>query len=551
MKTFSSKKSRNLFLAAALVVGSLVFNVGNVAAQGPITPDNPSYQDSVEVFVGTIVAGGRIPVQLENLGFNAPASVPFTTSSYNLTFGKEFTLSDVQITGTGNGHLSLTVNFVFPQLAPIGDVVDTLIISAVGAKSFVLPLRGTIVPFRASPAVFSFAEFVPPGGSSTPKPLTIIGPSGEHKYTFNFTEGTNAFDAEVVGHEAGTFTSLVFANVWFKPPVGVPVGTVFRDTLAITFEDTGWVQKIPVFGRSLHINAEPNPLDFGGVAINETKRLDITVEATYAAFAEIAITDGKHFSYTKGGNWDDQTGGTIHVTFSPDETKDYQAYLVFLRDNFESFTVLLTGEGKEVPSLSAFPPVLDFFEVPVGTTVYSTPITVTLTNPLNQLDYNSFSLGGHDSGSFSVVGVRPGASTSNTDVIEVTVSFTPQRDGEFTATLFVSADYVHSFDIALKGIGVEELASPAPALSPQQTTAISGQATTETPIVSAKDGNITVSGAPVGSSIQLYNLHGQSLKAQTVTSNVEILKTATLPRSVYVVVVNDKNQEILRQKVVV
>jgi hypothetical protein len=48
----------------------------------------------------------------------------------------------------------------------------------------------------------------------------------------------------------------------------------------------------------------------------------------------------------------------------------------------------------------------------------------------------------------------------------------------------------------------------------------------------------------------VYNLQGQSLKTQTVTSDTEILKTAAFPRSVYIVVVNKDKGEILRQKIV-
>jgi hypothetical protein len=549
MKTFSSKKSRNLFLAAALVVGSLVFNVGNAAAQGsPIKPVDPSYQDSVEVFVGTIALGARIPIQL-SVDFVAPTNVPFTTSSYTFTSGKAFKFRNADIVhGTTNDSLYLTIDFVFTDTTSTRVAVDTLIISAVGAKSFVLPLRGTISPFGATSDFFSFAEFVEPGSRSTPEPLTIIGPIGKTDYHFNFTEGTNAFEAKIVGHYFGIYASLVFANVWFEPPVGVPVGTFFQDTLVISYTEDGtiWVQKIPVSGRSLHIEAESDSLDFGSVATGNTKTWDLKVKLAETEIIETVTTD-VDFS----ASWD-PANSTIRVTFTPQYQKHYDARLVILGANYESFTVFLKGEGKPVPTFTAQPS-YDFGNIEVNRIAYSSEILITLNNPLNQLDYNSFYLDGEDKDAFDVVGVKPIISP-NPDFVSsifVTLSFNPERDGPFEATLFVKADYADTKPIKLFGESIILTpVPPIPDLSPQQTTAISGQEVAAAPIVSTKDGNITVSGAPVGSSIQVYNLHGQSLKAQTVTSNVEILKTASLPQSVYVVLVNDKNQEILRKKVV-
>jgi hypothetical protein len=60
-----------------------------------------------------------------------------------------------------------------------------------------------------------------------------------------------------------------------------------------------------------------------------------------------------------------------------------------------------------------------------------------------------------------------------------------------------------------------------------------------------RDGNIVVSNASIGSRISVYNLQGQALKTQTAASGTEILETASFPRGVYIVVVNE-----LRQKVV-
>jgi hypothetical protein len=69
------------------------------------------------------------------------------------------------------------------------------------------------------------------------------------------------------------------------------------------------------------------------------------------------------------------------------------------------------------------------------------------------------------------------------------------------------------------------------------------------PVVTVKEGDIVVSQAPQGSSIQVYNLQGVALKTQTVSSDIEVLKTGSFPQSVYIVLVNDQKQVILKKKV--
>jgi hypothetical protein len=550
MKTFSSKKSRNLFLAAALVVGSLVFNVGNVAAQGSlIKPIDPSFQNGVEKYVGSIVPGARDTIRLHDVGFSILPPLFFDLDSISLATGNAFFLSDVRIEGAFKERLFLTIGFVLPQGTIYGqDFRDTLTIRATGTAPFVLPLRGSVESFVASPSSLSFSEYVAPGDRSEVKPVVVIDlDANPDSLVYSFS--TNAFYATISGHESGIPSSITVLDVWFTPPVGDLVGTVFYDTLAITdrADTTGWVQKIPVSGRSLHTKIEPGFLDFGSEVVTYTKSLDVKVETREASIGGIVVTDAKHFFAERADGWNPTAGGTLHVTFTPDSALDYSAYLVILDDVREPYIVRLTGEGKARPVLSADPPSVNFADIEVGTTASAT-ITVTLAHPLNHLDYNSFSLDNPDDGIFSLVSVEPGSASPDAEVVLATVSFTPPAALSYSNALIVRADSALDLRIPLDGNGLDLV--PAPALSPQQTTAISGPEAATTPALSVKDGNIIVSGAPAGSSIQVYNLQGQSLKAQAVTSNVEILKTEALPQSVYVVLVNDKNQEILKQKVV-
>jgi hypothetical protein len=119
----------------------------------------------------------------------------------------------------------------------------------------------------------------------------------------------------------------------------------------------------------------------------------------------------------------------------------------------------------------------------------------------------------------------------------VTLTFSPQAKTEYLDTLIVRAAHAAEHRIPLSGTGIGGVAIPVT------------KAAAAT-FVSVRERNIVVSQAPVGSLIRVYNLHGKALKTQAVTSSVETLKTASLPKSVYIVVVNNDKQEILRKKVV-
>jgi hypothetical protein len=111
----------------------------------------------------------------------------------------------------------------------------------------------------------------------------------------------------------------------------------------------------------------------------------------------------------------------------------------------------------------------------------------------------------------------------------VTLSFTPPGAGEYLDTLIIRADYAEEYRIPLSGAGINDpVGIPGSKLSG--------------PDVSVRNGNISVSGAPANSLIRVYNLHGQALITQTVTSDVEILKTASFPRGIYIVLVKDSNK---------
>jgi hypothetical protein len=245
------------------------------------------------------------------------------------------------------------------------------------------------------------------------------------------------------------------------------------------------------------------------------------------------------------------TESVVNVTlsFTPNENREFESDLVVHTFYANDLRIPLFGTGENKPVLDADSTEVHFGEVEELNSQDSGPIRVTLAHYLNPLSTGNFSIKNPD-GIFIVKNVLPvlvpGADTS---AVLVTLTFAPISVGEFRDTLIVQADYADDLLIPLYGIGTESRAVQYLSVL-QQATAISGTEAVTVPTLSVKEGDIIVSRAPVGSSIQVYNLQGQALKTQTVASDTEILTTASFPQNVYIVVVNDQKQLILKQKVV-
>jgi hypothetical protein len=67
------------------------------------------------------------------------------------------------------------------------------------------------------------------------------------------------------------------------------------------------------------------------------------------------------------------------------------------------------------------------------------------------------------------------------------------------------------------------------------------------PSLQIENGEIVITGAAAGSLVKDYNMQGQLVKTQTAVSNTEILHTATFPRGVYIVTVNDLKKIVIKK----
>jgi hypothetical protein len=541
-------KRMNFFSIFFLVLGSLVLNLADAFAQtrSPIRPLPPfEQQDGVEVNVGVAVPGSRDTLWTQ-MNFSTPTS-RFEPDSISLTVDSAFFVR-VDSLSPIRDYLSLSVGFIPPKATPYGrDWLDTLKINvlASGYNPFVRPLRGTAVMLDVFPSSILFPEQVAPGDTSIQPQSLIVDALSHVVDSFDIKFNTNAFYAEAVNSEFGVPPSRLFVDVWFTPPNDGPGITAFYDTLTISNrnDSTFYVAKVPVYAHSKNFTADAYRLDFGQVKGGYTDTLDLNVAVSGISIDTILLTEITDFNYELGDNWNPSEGGLIHVLFKPESIQDLKADLIFVDNNSDFHTIRLQGEGIIRSVITADPEDHNFEDVSVGDTA-TFVFQVTLTDPDTPLTINSFSLL-HDT-VFSVA-IAETVSENPDSEINVAVSFFPKAAGvSYTDSLIVFARYAENHYILLLGDGSTLVPSP----SLRRATAISDTEAATAPALSVKDGDIIVSRAPAGSSIQVYNLQGQALKTQTVTSDAEILKTASFPGNVYVVLVNDKNQEILRQKVV-
>jgi hypothetical protein len=536
------KQFKQLF-ALVLILGSLLGNAVNSAAQLPdITAKDPyNYQNGVEKFIGGVIpASTDNVIKLSNVGFIAPAGVTFTDASYNLSGSSLFTLTDVSLNAT-NDTLLLTVNFTVPLNTSYGEYTSTLTISASGANSFVLPLKGASAPFTASTHTLFFNGYTLPGDISEPDTLKVktVGIFSTSGFTYTFAGGAGSeFSAQGAGSSPNYLVKLFFA-----PASAEALGYVEKtDTLLLSHQSYPWlVYKIPVVGYASHVATDLTRLDFNKVPVDSTKTLKVSVK-TDTEITSVGV-DPAYYSYAYGPGWDPSVGGDIYVTVTPDTLGYATGVLTIKGNNADSVTVFLYTLGVVAPTLTVTPDEIDFEEVPVGSEETAI-VSITLSDPVEHLDNSDFSIVDNPGGVFKIKSVQVNT-TVHSDNAQLTVAFTPNSEDIFDGKLLVCAAYTEGVDVTLTGSG-----AAAQALSPRQATAISGGAAAAVPSVSVKGGGITVSQAPAGSSIEVYNLQGQRLKTQAVTSGVETVKTAQLPKSVYIVVVNGSKQEILKQKVV-
>jgi hypothetical protein len=554
--------------------GSILDFTLNIFEPSVITTDHPEPLDFGNVQAeGTSISTDPIRVILSNRqGVNLKTAGTFRfarAEEYYTAFGDSVfkIASNIRVGRLGTAPAD-TADVKISFTPPFGgEYLDTLIIRSMYAEDYRIPLSGTgLGPLvTAGTKTLDFGDVLI-GETKTAEQITVTftDPVGlltdEGVISLAKAEEYLGTDStfKVVSIErspSATETADVVAVTLSFAPV---TPGEYLDTLVINATKAR-AFRIPLSGTGFKpaIAASLETLNFDNVLIGETKTAEvITVTLTdplglltdegvisLAKAAEYAGTDSifKVVSIERSASAT-EAADVVEVTlsFTPVAPGEYRDTLLVNATHADEYSIPLNGTGFK-PVIAASLETLNFDNVLIGETKTAEVITVTLTDPVGLLtDEGVISLAkaaeyaGTDS-IFKVVTIERSASATETaDVVAVTLSFTPVAPGEYRDTLLVNATGANEYSIPLNGTGIE-----ASAISKVAAAAIG---------LSVNAGTFVVSHAPVGSTVKVYDLYGQLLKTQPVTSDIEILETAAWPKSIYVVVVEEGQQEIFKLK---
>lgn len=278
---------------------------------------------------------------------------------------------------------------------------------------------------------------------------------------------------------------------------------------------------------SLHASAQQltssvSTLHFGTVPIGQTETqfisltnngtTSVNVTAMSITIAEFSVS-GLTLPASIGPG---QSLG-LNVTFSPSSLGWTGGKIDFASTaSNPNLVVQIAGTGVTSDCLTASPANISFGKVAVGSTAST---TVTLTNTrTSELTLTSFQPIGSafsvDGASLPVV-LKPGQST------QVTIAFTPQAAGKVGGSIFIPTP---GLNIPLSGVGITAAQLSVSPASLSFGNVIVGETGTQSVVLSATGGNVTLSS--ISSSSSQFSAAGVSLpltlgSGQSVALNVD------------------------------
>jgi hypothetical protein len=246
-------------------------------------------------------------------------------------------------------------------------------------------------------------------------------------------------------------------SIVFQPHAGLPYNT----DLLITDSDPASPQIVALTGTGLavaQITMSSYYISFGAQIFGVTsaaKNVTLTNIGTIPyVINSITFTgsQGSDFAETNNCGSSVPVGGTcvFNLTFTP-ETLEQCSGTMVISDNTISGETTLTLKGIGITSVKVTPLNLTFPGEPVGQS--APPKTVTLQNLGNALSIGGITLGGADPGDFTETNTC-GTSVPANSSCTITVTFTPQAEGNRSATMDISDDDPTSpQSVNLQGLG--------------------------------------------------------------------------------------------------
>ncbi|MDX1386814.1 MAG: choice-of-anchor D domain-containing protein, partial [bacterium] len=244
----------------------------------------------------------------------------------------------------------------------------------------------------------------------------------------------------------------------------------FNGTLSITDNASDSPQTAGLSGTGVSpgegaLSVNPPLLDFGQQELNTSSGpLTLTLTNTGSIqVTNINAMDVSDYSIVAGGTCpafpfplDPAASCTFNVVFTPTTTGEINAQLTISSDQVADLMVELEGvgfiPGSAVASLSANN--LDFGSVQVNVT--AGPQTITVTNTGQEpLTFTSIELGGDGAQVYSMIDGCSGTTVAIGASCVIEVTFTPNSDGTFNATITITSNASNSPQtVTITGMGI-------------------------------------------------------------------------------------------------
>ncbi len=375
---------------------------------------------------GNVTAGGTATQTFTVTATNLEGNITLTKS------GSNYSIDKTSISKNSDGTASATVTVTFSPAANVSQTYNgTVTLTSSNATSVTVSLTGKGVynapTIAANPTSLSFTGN---SGSTYTKTVTVTGSNLQGNITAAIQNDVNGFYS--VSPASFNAASQIVTVTW-APTAG---GTSTANLVLTTTGTGANTVTVPITGTAQGptITANPTSLTFSGYA-TQTYTQTVTVTGTnLSQNITASLTGANIYSIDKTSLT--KAGGTITVTYAPTDAGNTSATLTLSSTGASTVTVPITGTAQAAtPTLIVVPTSLTFspdVNTPESKTFAVTgrfineDVTITLNDP---------------SGVFTLEQATiPAASISETDAVNVTVTFQSADEGDYTGSVTVASN---------------------------------------------------------------------------------------------------------------
>ena len=406
--------------------------------------------------LGSAAVGSSATPQSITVSNTTSSSVTLSAAAVSGANSSDFTISSNNCGSTLAASASCTAGITFKPSASGSRAASWSITSSSSATPLTVTLTGTGTTaaglVAASPTSLVW-NTVAVGQTSGSKVVTLTN-NGTSSISINSIGFAGADPSDFISNQKTCGSTLAASSsctvtVLFRPTTS---GTRTA-TLTFTDTDSSSPQQVSLSGTGTggtgSVSASPGSLSFGSVAVNSSSSpQSITVSNTTASSvtlgaAAISGTNSSDFTISSnncGSTLAASASCTAGITFKPSASGSRTASWSITSSNSASpLTATLTGTGTTAAggTVTISPSSLTWGKVAFGQTSGGKVVTISNTGT-TAVSFNGVTVGGTNSGDFSVSANTCGSSIAASSSCTVTAYFAPRDTGSLTATLSFS-----------------------------------------------------------------------------------------------------------------